>query len=47
MKATVKKINSVRGFMPTTYAVYFGEKVLKICLDKKEADKFAESYNKN
>jgi hypothetical protein len=42
MKAKVRKINGVRGFMPTTYAVYVGEKIVKICMTKKEADNIAK-----
>lgn len=45
MKAVVKRINGVRGFMPTTYAVYCGEYILKIFLSRKEAQTFADKYN--
>lgn len=42
MTAKVRKINGVRGFMPTTYAVYVGEKLVKICMSKKEAENTAK-----
>ena len=45
-KARVRKIDGVRGFMPTTYAVYCGELVIKIFLNKKDAEAFANDYNK-
>ena len=42
MKSKVRKINGVRGFMTTTYAVYVGEKIVKICMTKKEAEIIAK-----
>ena len=45
MKATVKKINGVRGFTPITYAVFCGEFCLKIFVSKKDAIDFANYYN--
>lgn len=45
MKATVKKINGVRGFTPITYAVFCGEFCLKIFVSKKDAIDFANCYN--
>jgi hypothetical protein len=46
MKAKVRKINGVRGFISTTYAVYVGEKIIKIFVTKKEAEKFANEISK-
>ena len=46
MKAKVRRINGVRGFMPTTYAVYVGEYIVKICLTKKEAESIAKESEK-
>lgn len=46
MRARVHKLQGIRGFTPTTYAVYFGERVLKIFLTKTEAVAFAAQYNK-
>ena len=42
MKATIRKQNGIQGFMPTTYAVYVGEKLVKICMSKKEAESTAK-----
>ena len=46
MEARVEKIKAVRGFTPTTYAVYFGEMVLKIFVSRQEAENFANKHNK-
>lgn len=46
MKAIVRRINGVRGFMPTTYAVYQGERVIQIFPTKKEAIQYADAINK-
>ena len=43
MTLRVAKIPAVKGFMPTTYAVYWGEKVVRIFLTRKEAETFAKS----
>jgi len=45
MKARVERIKAVKGFLPTTYAVFCGEKVLKIFLTKKEAEEYANMCN--
>ena len=46
MKAEVGTVKAIKGFLPTTYPVYCGERVLKIFTDKAEAEAFADSYNK-
>lgn len=45
MKSTVKRQKAVKGFLPTTYAVFCGEYLLKIFTDQKQADKFARDYD--
>lgn len=45
MKATVQRIKQIRGFLPTTYAVWQGKDCVKIFLDKKEADRLANELN--
>ena len=42
MKVTIRKKSGIQGFMPTTYAVYFGENLVKICMSKKEAERSAK-----
>lgn len=38
----VRRQKAIAGFLPTTYAVFWGEKVVKIFLDKKEAVAFCD-----
>lgn len=45
MKSTVKRQKSVKGFMPTTYAVFCGEYLLKIFTEQEQAEKFARDYD--
>lgn len=42
MFITVRKIDAVRGFMPTSYAVFAGKYIAKIFLRKADAERFAE-----
>lgn len=42
MNMRLVKIDGVRGFMPVTYAVFYGNKLLNIFLDKKSAKVFIE-----
>lgn len=42
MTFRVCRINAVRGFLPTTYAVFNGNYLLKIFLRKTDAEQFAE-----
>ena len=42
MMFRVCRINAVRGFLPTTYAVFIGNYLLKIFTRKADAEKFAE-----
>ena len=46
--AIIKKINGIRGFIGTTYAVFSDDykKCLEIFMSKKEAQEFADKYNK-
>ena len=37
----VKTQKAIRGFLPTTYAVFNGEKLLQIFLHKSDAEKYA------
>lgn len=46
MKAVIKKQKAIRGFMPTTYAVFIGTELIKIFTDKKEAENFVKELNK-
>ena len=39
----IKRIPAVRGFTPITYAVYNGEKIVKIFISRKEAENFIKS----
>ena len=45
MKAVVVKLKAVPGFLPVTFAVYVGKRVLKIFLTKQEAQNYAARYN--
>jgi hypothetical protein len=42
MKVTIRKQNGIQGFIPTTYAVYCGNEIVKICNTKKEAEQVAK-----
>ena len=42
MFITVRKIDAVRGFTPTSYAVFAGKYIAKIFLRKADAEQFAE-----
>ena len=37
MNPTIVKQKSIRGFLPTTYAVFDGERLIKLCTSIKEA----------
>lgn len=45
MKAMVQMVKEVKGFVGTTYAVWQGTRCVKIFLDKKEAEIFADALN--
>ena len=40
MKMRIERIPGVRGFIGTTYAVFQGQKAIKVFLTKKEAENF-------
>lgn len=46
MKATVKRQKAIPGFLPTTYAVFVGDRILKIFTSETDARAFAGNYNK-
>lgn len=46
MKAHIQVMNAVRGFLPKTYVVWCDKKVVKICIDMKEAKELVSSLNK-
>lgn len=46
MKATVRKIKGIQGFIGTTFAVYQNGAILKIFDNKKDAENFAAEMNK-
>lgn len=46
MKATVKKIAAVKGFIQASYAVYAEGEIVKIFMAKQDATLFADKYNK-
>ena len=46
MKLIVKKIPGVRGLVGTTYAIFNEDgSILKICMTKREANDFINSYS--
>lgn len=46
MIITVKAQKAVPGFLPATYAVFHGEKLLQIFLHKSDAEKYAAEMKK-
>ena len=46
MRLYIAKIPGVPGFIGTTYAVFSGEKCLKIFLSKKEAENYIKEIEK-
>ena len=45
MKLTIKKIKAVKGFMPTTYAIYADNgQIVKIFTSKKDAEQFVNQH---
>lgn len=45
MEVYIKRINAVRGFLPTTYAIFKGNELIKIVCSKKEAEEIKNSIN--
>lgn len=47
LKAVVVKQKSVRGFLPTTYAVFAGDRLVKLFLSRLDAETCAEEWNRD
>ena len=45
-KMQIVKQKAIKGFLPVTYCVFDGEKLLKIFLAKKDAETFVKEQNK-
>lgn len=47
MNIYIKRVNGVQGFLPTTYAVFKGNELLKIVLSMKEAKALKQELEEN